>query len=102
MFNVVTCIESRRGLLSAKVHIFHCFSLPCPSLGLPEVTCIRDPVGSCWPGINVVKSWLRMVHGDLLRCTKCRIADRTRSSDTVARALRRLSNERGATPLRNG
>ena len=24
--------------LVEKVHIFHCFSLPCPSLGLPEVS----------------------------------------------------------------
>ena len=38
------------------VHIFHCFSPPCPSRAAC-LRCLKGSVGSCWPGINVVKSW---------------------------------------------
>ena len=51
------CLPWLRGLVE-KVHIFHCFGLPYHGPLWVYLRCLKGTVGSCWPSINVVKSWL--------------------------------------------
>ena len=79
--SLLVYIEAPVLLLYNKCNMFHCFSAEPYHVLVPPWAC---PVGSCWPGINVVKSWWYGM--DLLQVYH--------SSDGRASAPSTISNER--------